>query len=63
MDVVEKIESTLDMDGYGHNVEMSNTLCVIRSGNDGGEVINGQEGLTKIDAVYSAVVEFIKAER
>ena len=63
MGVVEQIEATLDSDGYGHNVEISNTLCVIRSGNDGEEVINGQEGLTKIDAVYSAVVEFIKTEK
>jgi hypothetical protein len=61
MDVVEEIEATLDSDGYGHNVEVSNTLCVIRNGNYGGEVINGQEGLTKRDAVHSAVVEFIKA--
>lgn len=63
MGVVDEIEATLDSDGYGHNVEISNTLCVIRNGNYGGEVINEQEGLTKIDAVYAAVVEFIKAEK
>tara|TARA_R110000822_G_scaffold401_14_gene1831 strand:+ start:842 stop:1183 length:342 start_codon:yes stop_codon:yes gene_type:complete len=64
MPVVEKIESTLDMDGYRYTVEISKTLCIIWS--DGDCVtsqMRGHEGLTKIDAVCSAVVEFIKAER
>ena len=64
MPVVEKIESTLDMDGYRYIVEISKTLCIIWS--DGDCVtsqMRGHEGLTKIDAVYAAVVEFIKAEK
>ena len=64
MGVVEKIESTLDADGYRYIVEISNTLCIIWS--DGDCVtsqMRGHEGLTKIDAVYAAVVEFIKAEK
>ena len=64
MGVVDEIESTLDADGYRYIVEISNTLCIIWS--DGHCVtsqMRGHEGLTKIDAVYAAVVEFIKAER
>ena len=64
MGVVDEIESTLDADGYRYIVEISNTLCIIWS--DGDCVtsqMRGHEGLTKIDAVYAAVVEFIKAEK
>ena len=64
MPVVEQIEATLDADGYRYIVEISNTLCIIWS--DGDCVtsqMRGHEGLTKIDAVYAAVVEFIKAEK
>ena len=59
MPVVEKIESTLDDDGYGNNVLIESSSCTILSGNDGSVVIGFTEGITKREATYKAVVEFI----
>ena len=60
MPVVEKIEDTLDDDGYGNNVLIETSSCTILSGNDGSVVIGFTEGITKREATYQAVVEFIK---
>lgn len=60
MPVVEKIEATLDDDGYGNNVLIETSSCTILSGNDGSVVIGFTEGITKREATYQAVVEFIK---
>ncbi|MHA1482217.1 MAG: hypothetical protein ACTSQA_02120 [Candidatus Heimdallarchaeaceae archaeon] len=57
--VVDKIEATLDEDGYGNNVLIEASSCTILSGNDGSEVIGFTEGITKREATYSAVLEFI----
>jgi hypothetical protein len=59
MPVVEKIESTEDSDGYGNNVEIINTLCIIRDANYG-DILIESEGVTKLEATYKAVVEFIE---
>ena len=59
MPVVEKIEDTLDDDGYGNNVLIETSSCTILSGNDGSVVIGFTEGITKREATYQAVVEFI----
>jgi len=59
MPVVEKIEATLDDDGYGNNVLIETSSCTILSGNDGSVVIGFTEGITKTEATYQAVVEFI----
>lgn len=60
MPVVEKIEATLDDDGYGNNVLIETSSCTILSVNDGSVVIGFTEGITKREATYQAVVEFIK---
>ena len=56
MKVVEKIESLQNENGYIAQVNISSNYCEIILNNSIIEV----EEKTKIEAVYNAVVEFIK---
>ena len=56
MEVVEKIESLQNENGYISKVNISNNYCEIILNN----FIIESEEKTKIEAVYNAVVEFIK---
>lgn len=60
MEVVDKIESTIDEKNNGFfYVEIYTTLCIIfNNGNYLNEIVSA-EGKTKLEATYKAVVEFI----